>query len=105
MYNEVLWCFVKLHFLLHSVLSLVNLVFFLVFYLQVIPDNDDQKGFVVDSRYLTACFAQPDGAANFLQRVADQNVVLKNCLINHTDMLITGSVGVANVAFHKKVSF
>ena len=74
-------------------------------YLQVMPDNEEQKRFAVGSRYLTACFAQPGGASNFLQRVADQKVVLENCLVDDTDMLVTGSVRVANVAYHKKVQF
>lgn len=73
------------------------------FYFQVVPDNEEQKRFAVGSRYLTACFSQPGGASNFLQRVADQKVVLENCLVDDTDMLVTGSVRVSNVAFHKKV--
>ncbi len=72
---------------------------------QVVPDSDGQINFVAGSRYLTACFAQPGGASNFLQRVADQKVVLENCLVDDTDMLVTGSVRVANISYHKKVRF
>ena len=68
------------------------------------PDNEEQKRFAVGSKYLTACFPQPGGAANFLQRVADSKVVLENCLVDDTDMLVTGSVRVANVSYHKNVN-
>ncbi len=68
------------------------------------PDREDQKQFAVGSRYLTACFSQPGAASDFLKRVAAQKVVLENCLVDGTDMLVTGSVRVSNVSYHKKVS-
>ena len=54
-------------------------------------------------RYLTACFSQPGAAPNFYQRVLDEKVVLENCLVDDKDLTVTGTIRVANIAFHKKV--
>lgn len=41
---------------------------------------------------------------DFVTRVMASKVALENCLVNDSDMTITGIVRVANIAFHKKVS-
>ena len=55
------------------------------------------------SRYLTACFGQPGAASNFLARVIDQKVSLENCVVDDQELTVTGTVRVANIAFHKSV--
>ena len=55
------------------------------------------------ARYLTACFSQPGAAPNFFARVAEEKVVLENCLVDDKDLTITGTVRVANISYHKKV--
>ena len=53
------------------------------------------------NKYLSPLFPQPGADSNFHRRVLEQKVVLENAMIN--GMTITGTVRVANVAFHKRV--
>jgi protein phosphatase 1 regulatory subunit 3A/B/C/D/E len=56
------------------------------------------------SRYLTACFSQPGADPDFLARVVAEKVVLENCLVDDRTLTVSGSIRVANITFHKKVS-
>lgn len=53
-------------------------------------------------KFLSACFDQPGGADNFLQRVLGNKVCLENA-VAITGTTITGVVRVANISFHKSV--
>ncbi len=54
-------------------------------------------------RYLSACFPQPVNDPNFLRRVRDCKAVLENCLVDDKAMTVSGTVRVANIAYHKQV--
>ncbi|KAK2166624.1 hypothetical protein LSH36_37g08042 [Paralvinella palmiformis] len=54
-------------------------------------------------KYLSALFSQPGVDPNFLRRVQEGKVVLENCIVDDKDMTISGTVRVANVAYHKCV--
>ncbi len=69
-------------------------------YLQIgLEDEHKHEG----SRYLTACFSQPGALPDFNLRVEHKKVMLENCLVDDRSMTITGTVRVANVAYHKSV--
>ena len=38
-----------------------------------------------------------------MQRVRDEKVVLENCLVNDAELIVSGTVRVANIAFNKQV--
>ena len=54
-------------------------------------------------KYLSALFSQPGVDPNFLRRVQEGKVVLENCIVDDKDMTISGTIRVANVAYHKLV--
>lgn len=55
------------------------------------------------TKYLAACFPQPGSDPGFYGRVQEAKVVLENCLVDDKDMNVSGTVRVANIAYHKKV--
>lgn len=55
-------------------------------------------------KFFSVEFNQPGGSCGFIQRVFSQKVVLENCLVNDRDFMAVGTVRVANIAFHKRVT-
>ncbi|XP_013404054.1 dentin sialophosphoprotein [Lingula anatina] len=65
------------------------------------PVNDPQFRVSQGSRHMSECFRQPGCEPDFYRRVNDKKVCLENTMV--TDMTITGTIRVANIAYHKKV--
>ena len=63
--------------------------------------EDDHKN--EGTRYFSVCFPQPCASPRFVQRVRDAKVVLENCVVSDTDLMLSGTVRVANISFHKNV--
>ncbi|XP_077982796.1 glycogen-binding subunit 76A-like isoform X1 [Glandiceps talaboti] len=56
---------------------------------------------ISDHKYLTACFSQPSGDVDFLDRTRQHKVCLENAVVS--DLTILGTVKVANIGYHKTV--
>lgn len=57
-----------------------------------------------DQKVLRPSFSQPGAAPDFMGRVHMNKVALEFCLVSDTEMNVTGTVRVANIAFNKSVT-
>lgn len=71
-------------------------------------DSDEQSFFKTPpaggARYLTACFPQPGSNPSFPLMVRDRKVILESSVINDLSLSVTGTIRVANITYHKKVT-
>lgn len=54
--------------------------------------------------YITLRFSQPGAAVNFINEVTSAHVKVENCVVDKDQLIVNGTVRVANIAFDKQVA-
>ena len=54
--------------------------------------------------YITLRFSQPGAAVDFISEVAASQVMMENCVVDKDQLVVNGTVRVANIAYDKQVA-